>query len=115
MTKGASILAAIEADFNDHKMSKVEVPEWGGLTIFFDPLTLAEQRSITAGHGEDQAAIAVSALLEKAKDKDGNPLFEGTAAERATLESKARATIVKRIMKAMGLTDEEDANDAKKP
>lgn len=107
------ILEKIKADYASKKMRKVEVPEWGA-TIYFNPLTLAERKQITAGHAkDDDGGMTVSLLIKKALDKDGKPIFDGSAETRAALEGGTDAAVITRIVTQMGSvqTHEEAKND----
>ena len=53
----------------------MKVPEWGGLELFFGPLTTADMEAVDARDPKSSYDRNLILLIYKAKDADGKPLF----------------------------------------
>lgn len=95
---------AIAAHWNAMKRQRVEVPEWN-TTIYYDPLSVAECDKLAPLSANEQA---VEALILKATDEAGNPIF--TKADKMQLLNMASPTVVKRIATAILIADMIDVN-----
>ena len=97
------ILGKITADFKSKLGRSVEVPEWGGTVIYYNPLTALERVQINKGVSEgDETVLFINLLITKALDGDGKQMFEDNAQTRAILEGGADFKVVTRIVTEMG-------------
>ena len=105
------ILAAIETAFDEREPVKVNVPEWGGVDLYFQPdLTVAQQKQIRAGiNANDEGALMASFIIHQALDAEGKRVFEANAKTRATLESKAGLRVLTRILSEIGEPETQEA------
>jgi hypothetical protein len=95
-----SAIDAVVAHFETLETKTVEVPEWGDLVIYVEPMTLLDQRKLTAKtKGKDNVEGAVSTIIMFAKDGQGGPLF--TLEDKAKLMRAADVEIVGRVAKAI--------------
>ena len=70
------------------------------LTIYWNPLTIAERESIQKKTDSDDANdFALQLLIEKAKDENGTRLFQD--GDRASLRREVEASILQEIQLAM--------------
>ena len=70
------------------------------LTIYWDPLTIAEREAIQKKTGTDDTNdYALQMMIEKALDKDGNRLFQD--GDKASLRREISASILEEIQIAM--------------
>jgi hypothetical protein len=104
----SSVLDRATEHFSAQGRKSIDVPEWG-CTVYYAPLTVMEKRRIFKPGlrpGDDQA-VAVDALIEKARDEAGKPMF--TLDDRETLLRKVDAKVVERVALALlgGATAEE--------
>jgi len=95
----SDLLAQI-AERYENSTRSLEVREWG-TTVYWTPLTLAEHQAARTGLSEDDDgyAFTVSVIVEKLQDSTGKPLFPEPAKAKATLLSKAEASVVQRIFR----------------
>lgn len=93
---GNKIIGAAQAHFAGLGVRQLEVPEWQ-CTLFCKPLTLSEHEGIlregaTAGGREYGYA---KAIIDKAVDADGKPLFD--LSHRIYFTKALHAPVVRRI------------------
>ena len=70
------------------------------LTIYWNPLTIAERESIQKKTDSDDANdFALQLMIEKAKDKDGARLFQD--GDKASLRREVAASVLQEIQLAM--------------
>ena len=70
------------------------------LTIYWNPLTIAERESIQKKTGtDDNADYALQLMIEKALDKEGVRLFQD--GDKASLRREIEASILEQIQLAM--------------
>ena len=70
------------------------------LTIYWNPLTIAERESIQKKTDSDDANdFALQLMIEKAKDENGTRLFQD--GDRASLRREVEASILQEIQLAM--------------
>lgn len=73
----------------------IEVPEWG-LVVHASPLTLKErERLYRVGKDDSYHEMMIEALVLKARDSDGQPLF--TIEDKPTLRRRAAPDVVERV------------------
>jgi len=93
------------------KPKPVVVPEWK-TTVYFLPLTPAERIEIRRGiDPNDQEDLLVSTLQHKARDAEGNRIFDCSVIERAKLMKSIDMEVLQRVLIQAGssvATDEED-------
>ena len=70
------------------------------LTVYWNPLTIAERESIQKKTDSDDANdFALQLMIEKAKDENGTRLFQD--GDRASLRREVEASILQEIQLAM--------------
>jgi len=70
------------------------------LSVYWNPLTIAERESIQKKTGTDDTNdYALQMMIEKAKDKDGVKLFQD--GDKASLRREIEASILEEIQLAM--------------
>jgi len=71
------------------------------LEIYWNPLTLAERESIIAMSGDNSSAddFALTLMIKKALDKDGERLFQD--GHKASLRREVNASVLQEIQLAM--------------
>lgn len=73
------VIDQITAHFSTKEEKIIEVPEWGNedgsLYIYCSPLTLAQKNRLYKMAKDDDLGLMVEALIMKARDNEGNPLF----------------------------------------
>lgn len=70
------------------------------LTIYWNPLTIAERESIQKKTDSDDANdFALQLMIEKAKDENGTRLFQD--GDRASLRREVEANVLQEIQLAM--------------
>jgi hypothetical protein len=70
------------------------------LTIYWNPLTIAERESIQKKTDSDDANdFALQLMIEKAKDENGKRLFQD--GDRASLRREVEASVLQEIQLAM--------------
>ena len=70
------------------------------LTIYWNPLTIAERESIQKKTDSDDANdFALQLMIEKAKDQNGTRLFQD--GDRASLRREVEASVLQEIQLAM--------------
>ena len=70
------------------------------LSVYWNPLTIAERESIQKKTGTDDTNdYALQMMIEKAKDKDGVKLFQD--GDKASLRREVSASILEEIQIAM--------------
>lgn len=99
-----AVIDQVRAHFDAQAVRQIDVPEWGAdgtpLTIHFRPLNLAEkQRILRAGDNEGRLMSLIEALLIKALDAEGKPLF--TIADKKFLRERADPDVIARVVAEM--------------
>lgn len=94
----------VRAHYDRQAVRQIEVPEWGDesgpLIIHFGPINLAEkQRILRAGEADGRLFSLVEALVIKARDAEGKPLF--TIADKKFLRERADPDVIARIVAEM--------------
>ena len=70
------------------------------LEVYWHPLTIAERESIQKKSNQDDSSdFALSMMIEKALDADGNRLFQD--GEKAVLKNAVEASVLQDIQLAM--------------
>ena len=70
------------------------------LTIYWNPLTIAERESIQKKSGTDDANdFALTLMIQKALDKDGKRIFQD--GDRVSLRREVEAAVLQEIQLAM--------------
>jgi hypothetical protein len=85
----------------------ITVPEWD-LDVYWHPTSTLTEESVVIElqqQGKSTEAIVVT-LINKAKDKDGNKLFELT--DKTRLMRSADPAVILKIIGAMKVTPDED-------
>lgn len=86
----------IKAHYEALGVRTITVPEWGNLTFYSTPVTLAERNRIFAGSkGDNDYDIPAKVIISKAQDADGKKLF--TVEHKAALMQKADSAVLIRI------------------
>jgi hypothetical protein len=89
-------ISRVRAHFDSLAPKTIIVPEWDGLQIYTTPVTIADQTAIYKGNADaDIYEICIEALIVKAKDADGKPLF--TIADRPALRNRADPAVIARV------------------
>lgn len=89
-----AIERAIE-HFKSRETKVIEVPEWGDLLIYVEPITLKEKQKLYKNSKQDELGVLVDALILKAKDGEGNKLF--TLDDKLKLLNSADPDVIARI------------------
>jgi hypothetical protein len=89
-----AIERAIE-HFKSREVKVIEVPEWGDLLIYVEPMTLKEKQKLLKNIKQDELGVIVEALVLKAKDAEGNKLF--TIEDKLKLLNSADPDVISRI------------------
>lgn len=102
MTSGTDILALISQRHADTPLREVRVPEFG-CSLYFRPMTGAEQASIRAGIPlTDMEMLNAKALIVKALDANGQRVFQDDASTLATILGKLDYPVLQRILNEAG-------------
>ena len=76
------------------------------LSVYWNPLTIAERESILAkSKGDDGNEFALNLMIEKALDEDGKRLFQD--GHKASLRREVNSTILQEIQVAMMTSGDE--------
>ena len=98
-----SVIDRVKEHFESQGVKKIEVAEWGEegqpLVIYCSPFTLAEKRNLFKGARTDDLGVLVDAVMLKAKDKDGNKVFN--LDDIQVLLNKADPEIIARVATEM--------------
>jgi len=98
-----SAIDRVKQHYHDLGTKSLAVPEWGEpgapLAIYWTPLTAREHRKLTSANDGLSARLLVSALILKAHDRSGKPLFEET--DRPALMEQADIQVVRRVALAI--------------
>lgn len=90
---------------------ELQVPEWSSddhnFTVYFTPLTAAEEEAIRLRDPKNSAEYNVYALILKARDHDGTPLF--TYGDKHALMTECDYMTIIRITSEMSKTLDEDS------
>jgi hypothetical protein len=107
-----SAIDRVKAHFDALSAKVIEVPEWE-TTVYATPVTIAERAKIFSGvkDGDDHAAC-VNAIITKAKDASGKPLF--TLEDKAALYQHADASVLIRVAGAILSRGTPDATELAK-
>ena len=84
------------------------------LTVYWNPLTIAERESIVAKSGDSASSedFALNLMITKALDENGNRLFQD--GHRASLRREVNAGVLQEIQLAMlGSGDDYKVEEAK--
>ena len=80
-------------------MQSMPVPEWGGATVWWKPITLAERGAAIETGGKRPLAFYAALVCAKALDEGGTRLFNDH--DRHTLLNEAASEVVMRVGEAM--------------
>lgn len=97
-----SAIDNIVSHFESFGTRTIRVPEWD-LDIYFSPINIKEQRQLLRVAKNDDLKFLVHALILKAKDKDGNKIFD-LMKDEVVLMSKADPKVLTRVVTEMGET-----------
>jgi hypothetical protein len=107
-----AVIDRLKAQFADIGTRHIEVPEWGDesgpLIIYFKAMTLAEKQKLqTIGERDGFVARLADALIMKALDAQGNPIFtiEDKFALRHSVDPDVLARVVVQLMSAPSRDD----------
>lgn len=101
-----SVLAeAIAAHWDALKRQKVEVPEWNGAVIYYDPLTISERDQLNRSASNE---YAVDAIILKAQNENGERLFG--KADKMQLMNAASGSVIGRVAAAILSADAVDVD-----
>lgn len=95
LPKTNTVLIQAIAHFDHLGTKEIKVPEWK-TTIYATPLTLGEKSSLLKFADGDDADFMVRMLILKAKDKDGNSMFD--LSEKPTLLTHVVPAILERVV-----------------
>jgi len=94
-----NIIDRVKAHFESQGVKKIEVSEWGEegkpLTIYSQPMTLAETRNLFKGAKNDDLGVMVDVIVLKAKDADGNKIFK--LDDKQVLLNNADPTVIAKV------------------
>jgi hypothetical protein len=94
-----NIIDRVKAHFESQGVKKIEVSEWGEegkpLTIYSQPMTLAETRNLFKGAKNDDLGVMVDVIVLKAKDSDGNKIFK--LDDKQVLLNNADPTVIAKV------------------
>jgi len=96
-----AVIDQIREHFDRQGVRTVEVPEWGNeqgpLVIHTHPLNMAEKQKIAqAGERDGRLMSLVHALILKARDSKGEPIF--TVADKKMLAERADPEVIARVV-----------------
>ncbi|MBT8496127.1 MAG: hypothetical protein KJO07_23990 [Deltaproteobacteria bacterium] len=113
-----SIAANAVAHFKARReeLREIDVPEWEG-SIWYRPVMTVRERAAIMEHYDAKrqtfdASVFVTALITRALDADGKPVFR--SASRLQIETEFDPEVVERVVMQMGIlgdgaaTSEED-------
>jgi hypothetical protein len=69
------------------------------LSVYWNPLTIAERESIQKKSSDDSNDFALQLMIEKALDKNGSKLFQD--GDKASLRREVEASVLQEIQLAM--------------
>ena len=98
----AKAIDLLRNKFGVSQLYKHEVVKDGEtvLTVYWQPLTIAERESIQKKSGSDDANdFALALMIEKSLDKDSKRLFQD--GDKATLRREIEAAVLQEIQLAM--------------
>lgn len=97
------MIMALEAALAHYKSlgtQSMVVPEWGGITVYWTPMTPADSdKFVRIGDDGKTVAILLDIVVGKALDADGKRLFDLDAKQK--LRVGADQTVINRIARAM--------------
>lgn len=96
----------VKAHYDGQETRKRHVPEWD-LDVFCTPATLSERGRIAQRADGDVMEMMAYAIIVKAKDAEGSPLFD--LGDKKTLMTKADAGVVMSLGTWLLQTETEDA------
>ncbi|MCX5513420.1 hypothetical protein C3941_23815 [Kaistia algarum] len=109
-----SAIDRVKQHYHDLGSKQLSVPEWGEpdapLVIYWTPLTAQEHRKITGANDGLSARLFVSAVILKAQDRAGKPLFD--EGDRPALMGQADVHVLRRI--AMAIIGDASVEDTEK-
>lgn len=110
---GTAIEAAV-AHFEAQGTKSMAVPEWGGLQVYWKPLTLFEKRRIFPPGRQPEQTVSADVLIHKAMDQEGKPLF--TLADREQLMRQVDQYVIDKIASKIlaGASDRDAIEQAEK-
>lgn len=99
-----SILDSARAHYESLDRKSVAIPEWGGATLYWTPMTADEHRRIFSkpddnGKPPDSTLMAVRTLILKGKNEDGSPAFD--ALDENKLRHGVSAAVLLRVAGAI--------------
>jgi hypothetical protein len=97
-----SLVDKIEAHFEQLGSRKIDMPEWG-VTIYAAPVTIADRKKVDAIHPDDTSGLEsmIDMIIHKARDEDGNRVFDRKAGDADVLRRKVPHLVIQRIYLAM--------------
>ena len=98
----AKAIELLRGNFGVSQLYQHEVIKNGQtvLTVYWNPLTIAERESIQKRTGGDDANdFALTLMIQKAKDSEGKRLFAD--GDKAALRREVEAAVLKEIQLAM--------------
>ncbi len=94
-----NVIERAKAHFAQEGPKEIEVPEWGDengpLIIYSSPMTLQDRDVCLEQAGGPNLKFHLYAIIRKAKDADGNPIF--TKADKSDLLYKVDPSVLIRV------------------
>jgi hypothetical protein len=95
----SDVMARISAHFSALGKKRMEVPEWGGpdgpLVLFAEPMTVGDRSRVYRHAKNDSLEFLVRTIVLKAKDAEGQPVFD--VGDVHGLMTTADARVVERV------------------
>jgi len=106
------IIDRVKSHFDAKETKIIEVTEWGDadkpLYIYATPMTLAQKNRLYKMAKDDDLTLMVEALIMKAKDNEGNPIF--TRGDKPDLMRSCDPDILIRVENSI-IGENDDSND----
>lgn len=110
------LIDRIKSHFNAKEEKIIEVAEWGdgdeSLYIYSTPMTLAQKNRLYKMARDDDLGLMVEALIMKARDKEGNPIFNRS--DKPDLMRSCDPDVLIRVANSIIGETDEDLDSVKK-
>ena len=90
----SDILEKAKEHFKAIDRKIIDVPEWG-ITVYSQPLTLADKRKLSRNTSPDDPTLFANVLIQKAEDKEGKKLY--SLEDKQTLMRSVDPEVVARV------------------
>ena len=102
----------VVAAYENTPKRSVVVPEWGGMEVFFNPVTVADMKAVEAQNPKTEYDHNLYLIIRKAKDAEGKGLFQ--PGDKSKLESRVDMAALIRLVQALSSRIPKAEGEAKK-